>query len=301
MTQMIDFSSLPAPTVIEALDYETVFTEIRADLIASAPHLAPALNLESDDLTKMLQVFAYRELGLRQRINDAARACMLPYATGADLENLAALFNVARATITPADDSTIPPTPAVMENDDRLRHRAQLALEGFSAAGPTAAYEFWALTASAQVADVAVDSPQPGVVRVAVLATDGDGTPPADVLTTVTQAVNDRYVRPLCDTVQVQAAGVVPVTVNATLTLFPGPDSATVLATARARVLDYINATRRIGRDVTISGLHAALHISGAVQRVDLTSPAADVAIDGTSAAYCDPQNVALTFGGTDV
>ncbi|MDB0554564.1 baseplate assembly protein, partial [Ralstonia solanacearum] len=94
------------------------------------------LALESEPVTKLLQENAYRELVWRQRVNDAARAVMLAFAEGDDLEQLAANFDVQRLTITPADDSTVPPTPAVMEGDDSLRERAQEAFEGLSVAGP---------------------------------------------------------------------------------------------------------------------------------------------------------------------
>jgi phage-related baseplate assembly protein len=50
--------------------------------------------------------------------------------------------NTERLTITPGDDTTIPPTAAVMESDADLRLRAQQAFEGLSVAGPVGAYEY---------------------------------------------------------------------------------------------------------------------------------------------------------------
>ena len=99
MTTLIDLSLLPAPNVIEPLDYETLLADRKARLLALAPtaqqaELAAVLALESEPLTQFLQETAYRELLLRARINDAARACMLPWATGADLDNLGALYGV---------------------------------------------------------------------------------------------------------------------------------------------------------------------------------------------------------------
>ncbi len=43
------------------------------------------LELESEPATKLLQENAYRELLLRQRINEAAQAVMVAYAMGGDL------------------------------------------------------------------------------------------------------------------------------------------------------------------------------------------------------------------------
>ncbi|MDO5641497.1 MAG: hypothetical protein Q4G26_03800 [Paracoccus sp. (in: a-proteobacteria)] len=42
-----------------------------------APQLGPVLDLESEPLTKLLEVSAYREMVIHARINDAARAVML--------------------------------------------------------------------------------------------------------------------------------------------------------------------------------------------------------------------------------
>ncbi|PJN94872.1 baseplate assembly protein, partial [Amaricoccus sp. HAR-UPW-R2A-40] len=97
----IDLSRLPPPDVVERLDFETILGAMKADLIARAPDLAPALALESEPAVKILEVAAYRELLLRARINDAARAVMIATATGADLDHLAALFGVARFVLDP--------------------------------------------------------------------------------------------------------------------------------------------------------------------------------------------------------
>ena len=298
----IDLSKLPAPQVVETLDFEVILAQLKADLSARAPELAAALELESEPLTKLLEVAAYREIVLRARINDAARAVMLPHATGADLDNLAALYGVTRAILTPADETTTPPTPAVFEGDDRLRQRAQLALEGFSVAGPKGAYLFWGLNASPEVKDITVLSPTPGQVQITVLSALGDGTPDAALVETVAAALNAEEVRPLCDTVTVHAATIQPYTVQANLTLYDGPDTATVMASALASIQAYVTARHRLGNDVTISGLHAALHVEGAVQNVELISPTEDLVIGGTVAAYCDPETgITLTMAGNDV
>jgi phage-related baseplate assembly protein len=79
---------------------------------------------------KLLQENAYREVIWRQRVNEAARAVMLAYAAGADLDQIGGNYNVERLVITPADDTTLPPTPAVMESDTDYRLRIQQALRG---------------------------------------------------------------------------------------------------------------------------------------------------------------------------
>ena len=77
MTTAIDLSQLPAPQVIETLDFETILAGRRAYLVSLWPEeqraeIAARLELESDPLHKVLQENAYRELVLRERINDSA-------------------------------------------------------------------------------------------------------------------------------------------------------------------------------------------------------------------------------------
>ena len=140
----IDLSRLAAPDVVEALDFEAILAEMLADL-RGRDSAFTALT-EADPAYKILEVAAYRELLIRQRINEAARSVMLAYAAGADLDQIAANFGVARLLIRPADDRTIPPTPAVYETDEELRNRVTLSLEGYTAAGSRGSYVYHALS-----------------------------------------------------------------------------------------------------------------------------------------------------------
>ncbi|KPU83533.1 baseplate assembly protein [Marinosulfonomonas sp. PRT-SC04] len=293
----INLADLPAPDVVETLDYESILADLKADLVMRHPDLAEALSLESEPVVKLLEVVAYREIVLRQRVNDAARANMLAFSVGADLENLGALFGVVRGVIQEADPSAIPPMPAIVEDDTRLRTRIQLALEGFSTAGPVGAYIFWGLSASPDVKDVGVTSPAPGQVEITVLSRIGDGAPSGALIATVASALNADDVRPLTDQVFVKAATITAYSVEASLTLYDGPDSALVVAAANAAVATYVETNHRLGRDITVSGLHAALHQSG-VQNVALAAPAASLVIAADTAAHCT--SITITFGGRD-
>lgn len=293
----INLSALPAPPVIEALNVEVILGDLKSDLIARAPELATYLDLESEPLLKLLEVFAWRELILRQRVNDAARAVMLPFATGGDLDNLAAIFGAERRVIDPGDAQVVPPVLPVLESDDEFRYRAQIALEAQSTAGPQGAYTFWTLAADPDIRDAYIGSPSPGVVEVTILSRSGDGTASPALIATVLGALNDEDVRPLTDFVIVQGASIMPYSVDATLTLFDGPDSAVVLAAAEAALDLYIEDSHAMGRDVTISGLHAALHQPG-VHRVVLAAPVTDLIVAPTEASYCATRTV--TFGGRD-
>lgn len=290
----VDLSQLAAPNVIEALDFETILGAMLADLISRDTSFTALV--ESDPAYKILEVAAYRELLIRQRVNDAARAVMVAYATGADLDQIAANYDVARLLITPADDTTIPPTAAVYESDDEFRTRIALSLEGYTTAGSRGSYIFHALSADGDCKDVSVTSLIPGTVNVAVLSRTGNGEAPAETINAVTIGLNDEVVRPLCDTVVVDSAIITEYNIQAALTLFPGTGQAEVLAAAQAAAEAYAAAQHRIGRDITRSGIYAALHQPG-VQNVNITAPVADIVIGWNEAAYCT--GVTLTIGGT--
>lgn len=138
---------------------------------------------------------------------------------------------------------------------------------------------------------MAVSSPAPGSVTVTVLAREGNGMADTDLLAAVTAALNDESVRPLGDVLAVNSAAIVDYQVTAELTIGAGPDSATVLAAAREAVTSYAASARKIGRNIPLSALYAALHVEG-VTAVALTAPTADVAITAVQAAHATRINV---------
>lgn len=299
---IIDLSQLPAPDVVEELNYETILDDRKATLISLFPTdeqeaIARTLALESEPLTKFLEENAYREVMWRQRVNEAARAVMLAYAAGNDLDVVAANSNTARLTITPADNSTLPPTAAVMESDKDLRLRAQQAFEGLSVAGPVGAYEYHGRSADGRVADISVISPNPAYITVSVLSREGDGSASDELVAIVNKALNAEDVRPVGDRVTVQSAQIVPYQINATLYFYPGPESEPIRQAAEAQLKAYINAQRRLGRDIRQSAIYAALHVEG-VQRVELSAPQSDLVLDKHQASYCTAWSIQA--GGTD-
>jgi phage-related baseplate assembly protein len=292
----IDLSTVPAPNVVEALSYETIFAAMLADL--QARDTAFTALVESDPAYKILEVAAYRELLIRQRVNDGARAVMLAYATGSDLENLSALFGVTRKTLDEGDATALPPIPPTFETDAALRYRTQLALEGLSTAGPIGAYQFHALSVDG-VKDAGIQGPpdtDPGEVLVTILSATGSGTAGSPLIAAVDAALNAEDVRPLTDQVTVQSATIVSYEVIATLYIPTGPDPTAVQTAALASVQAYVESRHRVGLDVRLSGLYAALHVGG-VERVTLSAPGivADLVTTAVQAPYCTDVTLSTT------
>ena len=290
----IDLSQLPAPAVVEELDFETIYEARKARLIELYPECEPYLQYESDPLVKDLQQQAYQEMVLRGKINDAARAVMPAFATGSDLDHAASRYRLTRLELDPGDPTATPPVPPVMESDERLRYRLQLSREGYSTAGPDGAYLFHALSANGQVRDVAVDSPEPVEVVITVLGTEGDGTPDQTVLDDVAAALNDKEVRPLTDEVTIQAAEIIPYSVTVTLYFYPTTAVQPALDEVQSRLGSYIAPSRPLGKDVTLSGLIAAATVPG-IQDVELDM-ANNLVIEPHQAGYCT--GITLINGG---
>ncbi|MGC0151883.1 baseplate assembly protein [Chromobacterium vaccinii] len=270
---MIDLPQLPPPQVVEELDFEEIYSTKLSRFQTLYPQYTAVL--ESDMVVKLLELAAYDELMARARINDAAKASMLAYARRADLDHRAADFGVSRLLVQRGDPDAEPPTDDVLEEDERLRYRAQMALEGLAVAGPRGAYRYHALSASADVADVAVDTPEPGRVRVWLLGRDGVAGPA--LLDTVRAALSAETVRPLCDTVDVTAAQPLSFGISASLFYESGGEAISGGQDgARERLAKMLAARRRIGGNVPRSAIDAALHVPG-VDRVSITSPTADV------------------------
>lgn len=294
----ITLSQLPQPDVIEVLDFETILAERKAYFVSLYPAdqqaaIAATLALESEPITKLLQENAYRELILRQRINDASVANMLAWSKGADLDGLVSNWNVQRLIIQPGDPTATPPVPEIKEDDDALRMRALMAWDGLSVAGPTGAYEFFALSADGKVADAKGSSPAPAEALVTIISTEGDGTADNALIAKVTQALSHEDKRPVGDRLTVQSAGIIHYTITARLHVSSqGAEAELILQTARDRLAAFINPRRRIGVEVPRSALDAALHVQG-VTKVDLPGWA-DITPSLTQAAYCTAFTVEL-------
>ncbi|MDK4806086.1 MAG: baseplate J/gp47 family protein [Novosphingobium aromaticivorans] len=303
-TTAIDLSRLAPPTVVEQLSYE----DIRAAGVARLLETLPSFDatVASDPAVKVLEVFAYREMLIRQTFNERARQVMLAYASDSNLDQLGSLLDVARLS---------------GEADDAYRARIQLAPEAFSVAGPASAYRFYALSAAPTIADASVSSPRPddiralvlqvlaahgagaelvaamtaaldgatwpGTVLISLLSSLGDGTASDAEIEAVEMAVADNEeVRPLTDWPRVSSATIVPYTIDIDLTVYAGPDEAVVLTAAQQAVDAYREGARKLGREITRAGLFGAAVVSG-VHNAVINQPSADVPITRQQVGAC--------------
>jgi phage-related baseplate assembly protein len=277
----IDFSSLPKPAIIAEIDFEAILEALIEDAIerfTAAGVDYDVDNLETDPVKIQLEVDAFREGLLRAAINAAAKANLLPFANGSDLDHLAGFYDVERLSL---------------ELDPALRQRVVLAISGRSTAGPEEWYEFHAKSADVRIREVKVHKVDGGPkVRVAVLSSVNGGVPDAPMLSAVTEAVNNPAVRSVNDVIEVAAATQQTVNIiakiwllpEAPITVFEGLDA--VLTAAWA-------AESGIGFDLNPSWIAARLHVAG-VSKVEVTAPAAPVTVADTHAIALGTRTITL-------
>lgn len=236
-------AELPRPSAVEVLDYEAILAAIKADLLARYPDAAEALALESEPLAKLMEAFAYRELLYRARVNDAARAHLLEFATGLDLDYLAKMFGLVRM---PGED------------DPRLRHRIQLRIAALAGQGTKEHYELVAMSASINVRAAFASSSKPGDVLVVVWLHDSTQATAAEVLA----ALNAEHARMLGVAVTVETAKACPIAVRAKIwrTTAAPP---TLLQDLRALLAVNLGAAATLGRSIARSWITTLLHVNG--------------------------------------
>jgi phage-related baseplate assembly protein len=272
----IDFARLPPPDVIETIVYEDLFQRYKDEVLAKNPKLA--LTLTQSPTNVVLGAEAYGEMLVRARVNAAARAVMLAFAKGADLDNLAAFFGVERAT---------------GETDDSLRRRAQLAPEAFTTAGSEGAYIFQALSADpAVIRDAtAVKVDDKGRVRICVMANGTNPVPTTATILKVRDRLNSKGIKPLTDVISVVPVKVLKQQIVANVSLYPGPDSGLVMNDIGIALNKVRANVSLIGRDLTRSAIISALNQEG-VQSVELISPAENVVVDSSQCAYIESAKI---------
>jgi phage-related baseplate assembly protein len=312
----IDLSRLPPPDIIAQPDFEARFAAKLARLRSLYEEFTALV--ESDPAFKLLEGDSYDEMILVQAFADGARQNLIAFASGGNLDHLAAFYGIERQIIIPAD--ILAGDPGLIEGDADFRERILLAPHGFSVAGPERAYVSFARNAHPDVLDASATSPAPDDIKklvhdiliahaaapaliaameaalnaatwpceviVSVLSRIANGIASPAALAAVVAALGDD-VRPMTDLVTVQSAQIIGFNVTANLFLYAGPDAALMLQEARNSLNAFLDRNRRLGRDVPRSAIIAALHVSG-IQRVELISPAADIALTSLQAAVAN-------------
>ncbi|WP_375678587.1 MULTISPECIES: baseplate J/gp47 family protein [unclassified Bartonella] len=252
--------ALAKPEIITELSFE----EIRAAALTHLKELLPEYTfLESDPAVKVIEAFSYRELLLRQRINEAARNNILDFAIGESLDALGNWHGIARME---------------GESDERYRERIQLHARGGNGSGTEPYYKLIALTADSRVKDAIIyRKGKDPTIYVALFGNNEEGTASEDLLQTVSQALHRKNIIMTNDTIIVHAAVKKVLDLEADVWLLP-ETSLKILTTMEANLRAAWRQEQAIGRELSLSWWVSKLMIPG-VQKVIAITPTKDSAV----------------------
>ncbi|UJQ20827.1 baseplate J/gp47 family protein [Wolbachia endosymbiont of Delia radicum] len=250
------------PNIIEPLNFEEIFARMKEELVKRDESFTALV--ESDPAMKILEVAAWRELLLRQRINEAVKSNLLKFATGNDLDNLAEFYGVEREN---------------GEKDEQFKKRIKARIVGWSTGGN---YRYYALSADTRVKDALVESPVPGKVQVSILSTELStiGIPPEELLEIVRNQLNREDVRILTDTIEVVSCNIIEIDIHSRMSI----SSVISKEEIKEQFIKKFEASRRLGWSVTRSWIIANLFVEG-VENVELIEPKEDVVVLGNECA----------------
>ncbi len=257
--------------IIEPLNFEEIFSRMKEELISRDESFTALV--ESDSAMKVLEVAAWRELLLRQRINEAVKSNLLKFATGEDLDNLAEFYGGERQK---------------EEDDERFRKIIKAKIIGWSTGGSKEHYRYHALSADSRVKDALVESPIPGKVQVSILSTELS-TLQEELLEIVKNQLNREDVRILTDTVEVVSCNMIEIDIHSKISI-KRPD---IIETVKKKFIEKFGTTKRLGWKVTRSWIIANLFMEG-VENVELIEPREDIVVKGNECAFLKSLNVEL-------
>ena len=251
--------------IIEKLSYEEIFSRMKEELVNRDTSFTALV--ESDPAIKILEVAAWRELLLRERINEAVKSNLLKFATGEDLDNLAEFYGAER------QDG---------EEDERFRKRIKARIVGSSTGGSKEHYRFQALSADSRVKDALVESKVPGKVQISIVSTQLSTTGIAleELLEIVKKQVTRDDIRVLTDTVTVIGCNITEIDIHSRMSISPVISKEEI----KKQFIKKFEANRRLGWNVTRSWIIANLFVEG-VENVELIEPKEDIVILGNECA----------------
>ncbi|WP_264686963.1 MULTISPECIES: baseplate J/gp47 family protein [unclassified Wolbachia] len=247
------------PNIIEPLNFEEIFSRMKEELVKRDESFTALV--ESDPAIKILEVVAWRELLLRQRINEAVKGNLLKFAVGEDLDNLAEFYGVERQK---------------EEEDERFRKRIKAKIAGWSTGGN---YRYHALSADSRVKDALVESPIPGKVQISILLTELS-TLPEELLEIIRKQVTRDDIRVLTDTVTVIGCNITEIDIHSRMSISPVISEEEI----KKQFIKKFELAKRLGWSVTRSWIIANLFVDG-VENVELIEPKEDVVVLGNECA----------------
>lgn len=308
--QVPSFETLLAAYKAAALDY------VAANDPDVTPALQEALDNDAELLAQITEAFVIKRQAEIREQNHQALQMFRRYVTDADMVELLALqYGLKRQTLKKGDASTFPPTPAVMESDESLLRRFDLAPYQFHTTGTRLGYKFHALTLDERpvitidTTDNAVTMrytfpgltrPMPvkdaearmleaysGKVCVAILSRENaDGTASESLLQRAHAYLTRDDIAQESDQITVKTAVPVPYSIHVTVYTGADPTNSMTQAETIQAAQQFADAYHRLNTTIDREAVGAVFYELGA-KRAKVHEPAADVICGWDEAPYC--------------
>lgn len=314
----------PKPKAFQEPDFETLLGEYIGYAVAhcaaqdedKAKQLREAFSNQGELLAQVTQAFVLKRTAEIREQNHQALQMFRKYVTDSDMVDLLALqYSLKRQVIEAGDDSIFPPKPAVMESNESLLQRFDLAPFQFHTTGTRLGYRFHAMTLEErptisvssepdavvmryEFPDHALPNPikdaqarmleaNSGKVCVALLSRSSpNGVPSAQLLERARVYLNRDDIAQESDEVTVKAA--VPKPYQIEVTLFTGADPNNHInnASAVATAWQFAEKAQKLGGIIDREEVAHIFYELGA-KRAKVQAPAADVLCAWDEAPHC--------------
>lgn len=289
----IELNQLPTMQILETLDSDANITARIKKLVeywaVNDPPNAAQYDVggtEFDPIKINQETNAYFELTVRDRVNQAAKAVTLAFASGTDLDAIGSRY--------PGGMPRLP-----NESDDDYRTRVWLSPNTLTQNGVYESYVFFALTAARAAGTPlrdcqVVSTPGNPHIKIVIMAdgtpvtSNGDGTftpfPSPIPANGQILTVRDYITAPgmarkgLTDVITVVGPRVVTVNYDIDVFLFPGWDQTLTMKQLYTAIAKLVEKQRYLGFSHTHAAIEAALEVGG-VFDVRVNSPAQSVII----------------------
>ncbi|AUI88160.1 baseplate J protein [Vibrio azureus] len=278
--------------------------------------LREAFDNQGELLAQVTQAFVLKRTAEIREQNHQALQMFRKYVTDSDMVDLLALqYSLKRQVIEAGDDTVFPAKPAVMESNESLLQRFDLAPFQFHTTGTRLGYRFHAMTLEERPtitvrsekdalvmryefpdtslpnpikdAQARMLEPNTGKVCVALLSrASADGVPHSDLLERAHQYLNRDDIAQESDEVTVKAA--IPKPYRIEVTLFTGADPKNEVdnASAVAVAWQFADQAQTLGSIVDREEVAHIFYELGA-KRAKVQAPVTDVICAWDEAPYC--------------
>ncbi|WP_243032915.1 baseplate J/gp47 family protein [Vibrio cincinnatiensis] len=312
------------PKAFQEPDFETLLSEYidfavehcAASDKEKAAYLQEALTNDSELLAQVLQALALKYIADTREKNYWALQMFRKFVTETEMVDLLAMqYNLKRQVLQVKDDSVFPPKPAVLESNDDLLQRFDLAPYQFHTTGTRLGYRFHALTlderpaikieseedavvvryefpkavqpALVKDAQARMTEPNSGKVSVAILSREtANGVPSAALLERASKYLNRDDIAQESDEITTKAARLKPYKINVVLYTGANPNNHITQAQAQKTAAEFAERKHRFEEVIDVEEIGHEFYKLG-VKRVKVLEPAADVVCQWDEAPYC--------------